>query len=180
MGERLDEKGAERLAPAEEPAQADKPAVRDRTTQAEIPAPADKPVAAEKTRRGWVTRAEAVATLALACVFVSWVAVIFVEQRQAGRGIRFLPAEQAAAENLINLNDAGAPELMLLPGIGRPRAERIVNWRTEHGPFRSLDEVKKAAGMSVRDLEGIRNLVTLRAVAPEPLPEAAYVEPEAE
>ena len=50
---------------------------------------------------------------------------------------------------------------MLLPGIGRERAERIVNWRTEHGPFHTLEEVRKAAGMSARDLEGIRNLVTL-------------------
>jgi len=120
-----------------------------------------------KPARAWVTRAEAIATLALACAFVVWVAVIVVQQRRAGRDIRLVPAEPDAGESLIDLNDAGVPELMLLPGIGRTRAERIVNWRTEHGPFHALDEVRKASGMSAADLEGIRNMVTLGDDSPE-------------
>jgi competence protein ComEA len=141
---------------------------------------ADKTASAQKPARAWVTRAEAIATLVLACALVVWVAVIVIQQRRAGRDIRFVPAKQDAGESLIDLNDAGVPELMLLPGIGRTRAEHIVNWRTEHGSFHALEEVRKAAGMSARDLEGIRNMVTLSEDRSEAPPEMIPPETDSE
>src|SRR5512136_1851644 len=38
----------------------------------------------------------------------------------------------------IDLNAAGKSELMTLPGIGAVLAERIIRYRQEHGPFRSV------------------------------------------
>ncbi len=42
---------------------------------------------------------------------------------------------------LININTATAADLDLLPGIGPVTADRIIEYRNEHGPFRSLDDL---------------------------------------
>jgi len=48
----------------------------------------------------------------------------------------------------INLNTAGEPELMTLPGVDPAVARRIVAERRSHGFYRSLDELRTAAGLS--------------------------------
>ena len=69
---------------------------------------------------------------------------------------------------------------MLLPGIGPSKAERIVQWRQEHGPFHALEELRKAAGVTAKDLVALRSLVTLGEPDPEPPADTVYVEPERE
>ena len=53
----------------------------------------------------------------------------------------------SAAGGLLDLNTAGAGDLEQLPGIGPVLAERIVDWRTEHGPFRSVDQLREVPGI---------------------------------
>ena len=111
--------------------------------------------------RTWVSRADAVAALVLAVIFVTWVAGICVRQLMAGKDVQVLQSDEAAAEYLIDLNRADATELMLLPGIGEVRSKRIVDWRAEHGSFHSLDDVRKATGLSENGVERLRKFVTL-------------------
>jgi competence ComEA-like helix-hairpin-helix protein len=138
------------------------------------------PPQARRASRPWVTRAEAIATLALAFVFLAWVGVIILRQHQAGRDIHWVHGQVAGANYLVDINRAGAPELTLLPGVGPSKAERIVKWRQEHGPFHSLEELRKAAGISAKELAAIRSLVTLGEPIPEPPSDADYAEPESE
>ena len=133
---------------------------------------------AGKPARPWVTRAEAIATLTLAFVFLVWVGIIVLRQRQAGRDLRWVPGKGAGAGCLVDINRAELPELMLLPGIGPTTAERIIKWRQEHGPFHALEELHKAAGINAKELAAIRSLVTLGEPSPEPPPETDYAEPE--
>ena len=142
--------------------------------------PFGRELRAERPARAWVTRAEAIALLALAFVFLAWVGVIVLRQRQAGRDIHWVRGQGAGAAYLIDINRAGPAELTLLPGVGPARAERIVKWRQEHGPFQSLDELPKAAGISAKDLAAIRRLVTLGEPTPEPPADTDYAEPDAE
>ncbi len=109
----------------------------------------------------WVTRAEAGAVLLLALVFIVWTSVILVQQRMAGERVEVVQGDVGEFEYLIDINKAEPAELTLLPAIGKVRAERIVTWRDEHGPFRSLEELKEAARLSTRDMDRIRGLVTL-------------------
>lgn len=51
------------------------------------------------------------------------------------------PTTASGPARLININTATAAELDLLPGIGPVTAGRIIEYRNEHGPFRSLDEL---------------------------------------
>ncbi len=141
--------------------------------------PSTSPAGRPATRR-WVTRVEAIATLTLVFVFLAWVGVIVVRQGQAGRDLHWVPGQNQGAEYRVDINRAELPELMLLPGIGPTKAERIIKWRQEHGPFRALEELRNAAGITARDLAAIRSLVTLGEPAPEPPSDADYADPETE
>lgn len=47
----------------------------------------------------------------------------------------------------ININTAGAGELDKLPGIGPALAQRILQYRTEHGPFARPEDLQEVAGI---------------------------------
>jgi competence protein ComEA len=47
----------------------------------------------------------------------------------------------------LDLNTATAAQLEELPGVGPVLAQRIVDWRTEHGRFASVDELGEVSGI---------------------------------
>ena len=66
--------------------------------------------------------------------------------------IRMLVALVAAllsgmAVAALNLNTATRDELVALPGIGPAKAQAIVEYRNQHGPFRTIDELRKVKGI---------------------------------
>ena len=56
----------------------------------------------------------------------------------------------------IDINAADVYELQRLPGIGEKRAQDIVAYREEHGPFRTVDELDNVSGIGPGILEGLR------------------------
>ncbi|MGM0713079.1 helix-hairpin-helix domain-containing protein [Brevibacillus parabrevis] len=56
----------------------------------------------------------------------------------------------------VNLNSATVQELMTLPGIGESRAAAILEYRTQVGRFRSVDELKKVSGIGAKMFEKIK------------------------
>lgn len=60
---------------------------------------------------------------------------------------------------VIDLNTADAAALLDLPGVGPVLAERIVDWRTEHGRFTSVDELAEVSGIGEKLLGGLRDKV---------------------
>lgn len=59
----------------------------------------------------------------------------------------------------VSLSTADAGTLDGLPGIGRVLAQRIVDWRTAHGRFSSVDELAEVSGIGEKLLEQLRPLV---------------------
>ncbi len=66
-----------------------------------------------------------------------------------------------AAGALINVNTASATELEELSGIGEVLAAAIVDYRTQNGPFASVDELLDVSGIGPATLEEIRDQVTV-------------------
>jgi competence protein ComEA len=60
----------------------------------------------------------------------------------------------------VSLSTADVAALDSLPGIGPVLAQRIVDWRTEHGRFTSVDELGEVSGIGEKLLAQVRPLVT--------------------
>lgn len=59
----------------------------------------------------------------------------------------------------IDLDRADVSEITRLPRIGPALAQRIVAWRTEHGPFGSLARLDSVPGVGAKLLDAIRPFV---------------------
>ncbi len=57
-------------------------------------------------------------------------------------------AEGAAGGGLLDLNSATLDQLETLPGVGPVLGQRIIDWRTEHGRFSSIDELLEVSGIA--------------------------------
>jgi len=68
---------------------------------------------------------------------------------------------EAERDNRIDINSATAEDFERLPGVGPVLAQRIVAYREEHGPFRSVDELANVAGISERMVAEWGDLVTV-------------------
>ena len=66
------------------------------------------------------------------------------------------PSDTAETQGAININTAAASELERLPRIGSKTAENIVRFRTDHGPFRRVEELMQVKGISENKFLEIR------------------------
>lgn len=73
----------------------------------------------------------------------------------------FITAANTAppASSLININTASVEELMTLDGIGEVIAQRIVDYRNEHGKFNSIEEIKNVSGIGDKKFEKIKDRI---------------------
>ena len=74
-----------------------------------------------------------------------------------GEGTAAVPG----ATTLVNVNTATAEQLETLPGIGEVLAATILQYREEHGPFTSIDQLLDVSGIGEVTLEELRDLVTI-------------------
>lgn len=70
-------------------------------------------------------------------------------------------AAKPAFEGKVALNTATAEQLEKLPRVGPKLAQRIVEYRTQHTAFRSVDELRNVKGVGAKMLESLRPHLTL-------------------
>lgn len=67
--------------------------------------------------------------------------------------------EAAVAAPPLDLNSASVEQFDALPGVGPVIAGRIVEWRSVHGRFRSVEELAEVSGIGEAILASLRPLV---------------------
>lgn len=77
--------------------------------------------------------------------------------------VEMLADEEAPAE-LININTASKAELMQLKGIGGKMAERIIDYRTEHGLFETVQDIMKVNGIGESKFEDLKDCICVTDV----------------
>ncbi len=60
----------------------------------------------------------------------------------------------------LNINTASVEQFTALPGLGTIKAQSIVDFRTEHGPFASVDDLILVSGIGNKLVNRVRKLVT--------------------
>ncbi len=124
-------------------------------------------------RPPWLRRADqaAIAVLATAAALLLVVAV-FLRGRQTQGLIEIDMAAPIAIDFRTDLNQAGWPELALLPGVGEALARRIVESRQRDGPFRQARDLLRVPGIGAVKLDAITPYLT-------PFPDGGDAEPTA-
>ncbi|MDQ0161274.1 helix-hairpin-helix domain-containing protein [Aeribacillus alveayuensis] len=69
---------------------------------------------------------------------------------------------QSPSNNKININNATMEELQTLTGIGPSKAEAIISYREENGPFQAVDEIKNVSGIGEKSFEKIKDDITVQ------------------
>ena len=69
--------------------------------------------------------------------------------------------ERVKDNTLINVNKADVIDLRTLPGIGEVRAGQIVQYREQHGPFQSREDIMNVPGVGGKIYEGLQGFITI-------------------
>ena len=68
-------------------------------------------------------------------------------------------AETEASEYLIDINTASSEELISLDGIGSSLASRIIEYRTENGSFKNINELCNVSGIGELTFKKIKDYI---------------------
>lgn len=69
------------------------------------------------------------------------------------------PSSSSSALGKVNINTADATELQTLSGVGESKAEKIIAYREENGPFKSVDDLTNVSGIGEKTLDALRDSI---------------------
>lgn len=74
-----------------------------------------------------------------------------------------MPADsnEISEDGVIQINSADVSELTELQGIGPAKAEAIIAYRDEHGPFQQVEDLLEVSGIGEKTLENIKDQIVV-------------------
>ena len=72
-----------------------------------------------------------------------------------------------SADGRMDINTASYQQLQLLPGIGEALAQRIIDYRTEHGDFIAIEDLMKVSGIGEKKFEALKPYIKIGASTQE-------------
>ena len=70
-------------------------------------------------------------------------------------------SDDSEKTKLVNINTASKEELLSLSGVGESKAIGIIKYRTEHGAFKSIEEILNVSGIGNSIYEKIKDNITV-------------------
>lgn len=116
--------------------------------------------------QGKAAKSEKILLLATA-LFLCVLLALFFRDRASAEGVHVETAVEVPQADILpdlsplDINTASGEELSSLPGIGEELARRIVTYRTENGPFASVEELMEVSGIGEGKLAGLRDRITV-------------------
>lgn len=120
-------------------------------------------VADAVARAGGATRKADLAAINLAAPLVDGTQVLVPTRVSGGSatpGAAGSTGAGAASGGKVSLSTATLEQLDALPGVGPVTAQKIIDYRTEHGSFASVDDLDAVPGIGPGRIENLRDLVT--------------------
>lgn len=65
-------------------------------------------------------------------------------------------------QSKVNINKANKEKLMTLPGVGESTALKIIEYRTQNGDYKSIEDLKKVAGIRDSKFNNLKEYVTVK------------------
>jgi competence protein ComEA len=78
-----------------------------------------------------------------------------------GTGGAVAAGEAASGGAPVSLNTATQPELEQLDGVGPATAQKILEWRSQHGGFRSVEDLKQINGIGPKKFAALKDKVRM-------------------
>ena len=85
-----------------------------------------------------------------------------VTEENSGKGSSTNISVSNSKQGTININTATLEELQTIKGIGKKKAEAILQYRKEHGAFRTKEDLLQVKGIGKKALEAIESQVTFQ------------------
>ena len=85
-----------------------------------------------------------------------------VTEKNSGKGSSTNTSVSNSKQGTININTATLEELQTIKGIGKKKAEAILQYRKEHGAFRTKEDLLQVKGIGKKALEVIESQVTFQ------------------
>ena len=83
-------------------------------------------------------------------------------EENSGKGSSSSTTPSHSKQGTVNINTATLEELQTIKGIGKKKAEAILQYRKEHGPFRTKEDLLQVKGIGKKALEAIESQVTFQ------------------
>ncbi len=88
--------------------------------------------------------------------------IVYIPMEGEELDLQFVPESSTGqSQEKVNINRADQTELEALPGIGPAKAQAIIDYRKQNGPFQQNEDLKNVSGIGEKTFEKLQDSITV-------------------